>query len=288
MKFHLNNWKGSAWITLNSSSTTQTSSPSARGTGSLFLDQSPSLSVSASAGHWRPSWTSPAGSRSGWRSRWRCRQVWSSRGRPRWRPRWPCTPRYSPARDRTTWSWPWAESRPSTCWGRPRRARWGCRGQGRRDDCTHRYSDRRWLSWPELPSHPAERGVTTGNILNSPHLIELDQVLVEEDLLELRPDGPQVGGHDEGRGQHAPHSHLSSGLKISLVIIQNVKSIINSIISALETMSVLRETVLSTLLRSNVKLELLQVENILRGLPFSQFKIYGHSLAPTLWNFKLK
>ena len=43
-------------------------------------------------------------------------------------------------------------------------------------------------------------------------LVYLDGLPVEEDLPELWPDGPQVGGHDEGGRQHAPHRHLGPRL----------------------------------------------------------------------------
>ena len=44
------------------------------------------------------------------------------------------------------------------------------------------------------------------------HLVEFDDVPVEQNLPELRPDGPQVSGHDQGRREHGPHAHLGGHL----------------------------------------------------------------------------
>ena len=44
------------------------------------------------------------------------------------------------------------------------------------------------------------------------HLVEFDDVPVEENLPELRPDGPQVSGHDQGRREHGPHAHLGCNM----------------------------------------------------------------------------
>ena len=85
-------------------------------------------------------------------------------------------------------------------------------------ECTRLYSGRPPRAWPGHPAGPAA-GVKLSpcQVSGVPcqvsgHLVELDDVPVEQNLPELRPDGPQVSGHDQGRREHGPHAHLGGHL----------------------------------------------------------------------------
>ena len=92
-------------------------------------------------------------------------------------------------------------------------------------ECTRLYSGRPPRAWPGHPAGPAAGGVklcqvsrVTGSGVTCQvsgvcfHLVEFDDVPVEENLPELRSDGSQVSGHDEGRREHGPHAHLGCNM----------------------------------------------------------------------------